>query len=72
MACVMSALHWNSRGHGYEITTTEVQDACEAWLAAVNNAGVSEQQVNATVEGVMDGSPAQKFMRTSLQHLLSS
>jgi len=70
MACAMSALHWRSRSHGYEIATTEVQDAREALLAAANNAGVSEREANARVEGVIDGSPAQKFMRTSLQHPL--
>ena len=72
MACAMSALHWISRGHGYEITAGEVQDAHATLLAAASNAGVNAQQVNATVRGVIDGSPAQKFMQTSLQHSLFS
>lgn len=72
MACAMSALHWISRGHGYEITAGEVQDAYATLLAAASNAGVNAQQVNATVQGVIDGSPAQKFMQTSLQHSLFS
>ena len=30
MACAMSALHWISRGHGYEITAGEVQGIYKA------------------------------------------
>lgn len=66
MACGLAALHWISRGHGYEITAGEVHDAYAALLAAASHAGVNTLQVNERVRGTINGSPAQKFVTSAL------
>lgn len=68
--CALAALHWISRGHGYEITAGEVQDAFDALMAATQTAGGEVQRVKTQVKKLIEGSPAHKFMLVALQRLL--
>ena len=60
--CALAALHWISRGHGYEITAGEVQEAFDALIAATHAAGRDVQRARTQVQDLITGSPAQKFM----------
>ncbi|MEO7106126.1 MAG: hypothetical protein ABIZ09_07125 [Rhodoferax sp.] len=69
-ACALAALHWISRGHGYEITASEVQEAFDALMATTRTAGGEVQRVKTLVQQRIEGSPAQKFMLMALQRSL--
>lgn len=69
--CALAALHWISRGHGYEITAGEVQEAFDALIAATHAAGRDVQRARTQVQDLITGSPAQRFMLAALQRSLS-
>jgi len=69
-ACAMAALRWISRGHGYEITAAEVQEAFDALIAATRATGDDVQRVKTQVQDFITGSPAQRFMLAALQRSL--
>ena len=68
--CALAALRWISLGHGYEITTGEVQEAFDALMAATIAAGGDVPQARARVRNLITGSPAHKFMLAALQRAL--
>ncbi len=68
--CALAALHWISRGHGYEITAAEVQEAFDALVAATYAAGCDVQRAKAQVQDLITGSPAQRFMLAAMQRSL--
>jgi len=70
--CALAALRWISRGHGYEITAVEVQEAFNALIAATRASGGEVQRVKTLVQNLITGSPEQKFMQAALQRSLSN
>ena len=68
--CALAALHWISRGHGYEITAGEVQDAFDALIAATRATWGDVQRAKTQVQDLITGSPAQRFMLAALQRSL--
>ena len=73
LAAGLAALHWISRGHGYEITSGDVLDAHATVMHAASNAGVSAQGVNEQIRAMTVGvQPGNSLMRTILARHLSS
>lgn len=73
LAAGLAALHWISRGHGYEITGGDVLDAHAAVMHAASNAGMSSQRVNEQIRAMTAGAqPGNALMRTILARHLSS
>ena len=70
--CALAALRWISRGHGYEITSGEVEDTFDALIAATLSSGGDTQRVKTQVQDLITGSPAQKFVQSALQRSLSN
>ena len=70
--CALAALRWISRGHGYEITAGEVQEAFDALIAATHATGGDVQRAKVQVQNLITGSPAQRFMLAALQRSLSN
>ncbi len=68
--CALAALRWISRGHGYEITAGEVQEAFDALIAATHATGGDVQRAKTQVQDLITGSPAQRFMLAALQRSL--
>ncbi|HMW16130.1 MAG TPA: hypothetical protein PKC34_11355 [Pseudomonadales bacterium] len=69
----MAALHWISRGHGYEITGGGVLDAYSAVTQAAVGAGVTAQRINEQIRAMTAGvQPGNSLMRTILARHLSS
>lgn len=67
MAAGFAALHWISRGHGYDITGMDVLDAHTAVLQAAKFAGVGEHVVNEQMSQMISGSsPHNEFLRKAL------
>lgn len=72
LAAGLAALHWISRGHGYEITGGDVLDAHATVMHAASNAGVSAQHVNEQIRSMTAGAhPGNSLMRTILARHLS-
>ncbi len=70
--CALAALRWISRGHGYEITAGEVQEAFDALIAATHATGGDVLRAKTQVQDLITGSPAQRFMLAALQRSLSN
>jgi len=70
--CALAALRWISRGHGYEITAGEVQEAFDALIAVTHATGDDVQRAKTQVQDLITGSPAQRFMLAALQRSLSN
>lgn len=69
----LAALHWISRGHGYEITGGDVLDAYAAVTQAAVGAGVPAQRINEQIRAMTAGTqPGNTLMRTILARHLSS
>lgn len=69
----LAALHWISRGHGYEITGGDVLDAYAAVTQAAVGAGVPAQRINEQIRAMTAGAqPGNSLMRTILARHLSS
>lgn len=69
----LAALHWISRGHGYEITGGDVLDAYVAVTQAAVGAGVPAQRINEQIRAMTAGTqPGNSLMRTILARHLSS
>ena len=69
----LAALHWISRGHGYEITGGDVHDAYAAVMQAAAGAGVPAQRINEQIRAMTAGAqPGNSLMRTILARHLSS
>ena len=69
----LAALHWISRGHGYEITGGDVLDAYAAVTQAAVGAGVPAQRINEQIRAMTAGTqPGNALMRTILARHLSS
>lgn len=65
LAAGFAALHWISRGYGYEITGGDVLDAYAAVVDAASAAGIAEEKVNAQVR-VICAAPGGEFLQTIL------
>lgn len=65
LAAGFAALHWISRGYGYEITGGDVLDAYAAVADAASAAGIAEEKVNAQVM-VICAAPGGEFLQTIL------
>ena len=73
LAAGLAALHWISRGHGYEITGGDVLDAYAAVTQASVGAGVPAQRINEQIrEMIVGAQPGTSLMGTILGHRLSS
>lgn len=73
LAAGLAALHWVSRGHGYEITGGDVLDAYAAVTQAAVGAGVPAQRINEQIREMIAGAPpGTSLMGTILGHRLSS
>lgn len=73
LAAGLAALHWISRGHGYEITGGDVLDAYSAVIQAAVGAGVPVQRVNEQIRAIIAGAqPGNSLMSTILARHLSS
>lgn len=69
----LAALHWISRGHGYEITGGDVLDAYAAVTQAAVGAGVPAQRINEQIRAMTAGTqPGNTLMRTILARHLST
>lgn len=65
----LAALHWISRGHGYEITGGDVFDAHNAVMHAAAYAGIATDGINAQIRA-MCAAPGGRLLQTILvQHL---
>ena len=71
LAAGLAALHWISRGHGYEITGGDVLDAYLAVMHAASVAGIAKEGVNAQIRA-MCAAPGGRFLQTILARHLSS
>lgn len=65
LAAGFAALHWISRGYGYEITGGDVLDAYKPIVEAASAAGIAEEKVNAQVR-VICAAPGGEFLQTIL------
>ena len=45
----MAAIHWMTKGYGYEITMGDVMEACSCILTAASVAGIPETQIKAKI-----------------------
>ena len=73
LAAGLAALHWISRGHGYEITGGDVLDAYAAVTQASVGAGVPAQRINEQIrEMIVGAQPGTSLMGTILGNRLSS
>ena len=69
----LAALHWISRGHGYEMTGGDVLDAYAAVTQAAVGAGVPAQRINEQIRAMTAGTqPGNTLMRTILARHLST
>ena len=67
LAAGLAALHWISRGHGYEITGRDVLDAYAAVTRAAVGANVPAQRINEQIRAMTAGvQPGNSLMRTIL------
>ncbi|HGJ8933570.1 TPA: hypothetical protein ACKAEE_001146 [Pseudomonas aeruginosa] len=72
LAAGLAALHWISRGHGYDITGADVLDAYSAVTQAAANAGVPVQQVNEPIRAMTaDAHTGNSLLSTILARHLS-
>lgn len=73
LAAGLAALHWISRGHGYEISGGDALDAYSAVNQAAVGAGVPAQRINEQILAMTAGAqPGNSLMRTILARNLSS
>lgn len=73
LAAGLAALHWISRGHGYEITGGDVLDAYAAVMQAAPGAGVSAQRINEQIQAMTAGAQTgNSLVSTMLARHLSS
>lgn len=70
LAAGLAALHWISRGHGYEITGGDVLDSHAAVLHAAAKAGIATDNINAQIRE-MCAAPGGRLLQSILAHHLS-
>lgn len=66
----LAALHWISRGHGYEITGGDVLDVHAAVMHAAAKAGIATDGINAQIRE-MCAAPGGRLLQTILARHLS-
>ncbi|WP_414613649.1 hypothetical protein [Stenotrophomonas pavanii] len=66
----LAALHWISRGHGYEITGVDVLDVHAAVMHAAAKAGIATDDIYAQIRG-MCAAPGGRLLQTILARHLS-
>lgn len=66
----LAALHWISRGHGYEITGGDVLDVHAAVMHAAAKAGIATDGINAQIRA-MCAAPGGRLLQTILARHLS-
>ncbi|MDO9519364.1 MAG: hypothetical protein Q7L19_04015 [Pseudohongiella sp.] len=71
LAAGLAALHWISRGYGYEITGGDVLDAYIPITEAASAAGIAEESVNAQIR-VICAAPGGEFLQTILGRYIES
>jgi hypothetical protein len=73
LAAGLAALHWISRGHGYEISGGDALDAYSAVTQAAVGTGVPVQQVNEQIrEMIASTQPGNSLMKMILARHLSN
>jgi hypothetical protein len=70
LAAGLAALHWISRGHGYEITGGDMLDAHAAVMHAATKAGIATDGIHAQIRE-MCAAPGGQLLQTILTHHLS-
>lgn len=65
LAAGLAALHWISRGHGYEITGKDILDAHTAVMQAASMAGVATEGIHAQIRE-MCAAPGGRLLETIL------
>lgn len=69
----LAALHWMAHGVGYDITGGEVLDAYTAVMQAAPEVGITPEQVNAQLRGLIAGAhPGCKLLATMLAYRLGT
>ena len=71
IAAGLSALHWIARGHGYEITASEVLDVYATLVRAANHSGLGEDQLKARINELL-AAQANGFIHSVLNRQLAS
>jgi hypothetical protein len=71
LAAGLAALHWISRGHGYEITGGDVLDAHAAVMRAASISGIATEVVNAQIRAMCATSGGQFLQAILARHLAS-
>jgi hypothetical protein len=66
MQCGLAALHWMSMGHGYELTSLDVQDAHRLAIEAAATNQQTEQARTAIREVLAPDRPMSAWMKRSL------
>lgn len=67
----MAALRWMARGHGYEITGTDVLDAYDALTLAVTNTGINAAELAQQLNQLLaEPAPYADFLRNILDRRL--
>jgi len=72
LAAGMAALRWMARGHGYEISGMDVQEAYEVLIPAATNAGISDAELAQQLHQLLaEPAPYADFLRKILdRHLV--
>lgn len=71
VASGLASLRWITHGHGFDITSIDILDACSAVLLAATNAGLDAQQVKAQIIELLSSTPTGKqFLKTVMAHQL--
>lgn len=71
LAAGLTALHWISRGYGYEITAAEILDIYSCVRNAAAPAGIDIASVNTQIRS-MGATPEARLLRTTLEHHLAT
>jgi hypothetical protein len=66
MQCALAALHWMSTGHGYELTSLDVQEAHRIAIDAASKTQQTEQAQAAIEQMLATNKPTTAWMKQSL------
>ncbi len=70
VAAGLAALRWIAEGHGYDITSTDVQDAYAAIMQAASQPGANPEPIKAEIMALFSVAAGGKFIKQALaQHL---
>ncbi|QCB44901.1 hypothetical protein [Hydrogenophaga sp. PAMC20947] len=66
MQCALAALHWMSTGHGYELTSLDVQEAHRLAIDAASNTQQTEQAQATIAQTLATDKPMTAWMKQAL------